>query len=430
MASSTFFIIFAVLSAGILVVHAVVVFGIIRAAIHDSRTTRKGIDRILSPGDVPSVALIVPARNEEALLPRLLSSLKAMDLSLIPDFQLVLVNDRSTDSTREIMATFADEAVWPVHIVDVPETNGDTVRTNPKQNALHHGTVGLKSEVLLFTDADCVVDRRWVNSMVLPFCDPGLGLLFGTVMPNQTADKNNPGIEIKTVIARFLYQFQGFDHLFRFYYTAGSAGIGNPTGGFGNNIAVRRSILEAVGGFAGLRYSVTEDAELIAEVRDLGRLDVRVRLSPNAIVSPEPQHALPDMVSQSVRWNTGGLFAPDHAARYSYRIVMLYLLASVVAAPFGVLYPPLLLTTAGSFLSMIWLGIVAGATSNRQLRYWVMLIPNVLFSMVFYSSVTLMTLARTPIRWKGRVLRALNATPAHEAGTPVRERDGHPVNHR
>ncbi|HUX52757.1 MAG TPA: glycosyltransferase [Spirochaetia bacterium] len=372
-----------VLGAAILSVHLFCIVGIFRAIAAERHTQR-------SVGKVPSVSLVVPARNEEILLPRLLSSLEKLDTSDVPDFELVLVNDRSTDSTPQIMQKFAAGAPWPVRIIDTPEPTPPLVRTNPKQNALHYGTLSAHSQLLLFTDADCVVETQWLRRMVLPFRDESLGLLFGTVMPKAAG--------------MFLPQYQGFDHVFRYYYTAGSAGLGNPTGGFGNNIAVRASALAEVGGFSGLRYSVTEDAELIAEVRDLHRYEVRPLIAAEAIVSPEPQRHLSELVTQSIRWNTGGLYAPDRAARYSYRVVMLFLLGSVLALLLSPIFPPLLFTTAGSFLSMTLVAIIAGIASRRGFRYWVMLLPNVLFSMAFYSFVTFQTLARRPIRWKGRIL--------------------------
>ncbi|HUX14651.1 MAG TPA: glycosyltransferase [Spirochaetia bacterium] len=386
--SGILFVICAALGAGILLVHAVVLFGIFlarrREQTHSNDIKLTAADRALS------VSLVVPARNEEALLPRLLTSLSATDLSGIDRFELVIVNDRSTDRTEQIVKEFALTAAWPVQIVQVPDDPLPNEKANPKQRALHFGTVSIKSEIILFTDADCVVGPQWVRQMTLPFRDDRLGLLFGTVMPQGDGG--------------FIRGYQSFDHLFRFYYTAGSAGLGNPTGGFGNNIAVRREALAAVGGFESLRYSVTEDAELIAEVRELHRFQVRPILSPETIVWPEPQHSIGEMVPQSMRWNTGGLYAPDAASRYSYRVVMLFLFWSVVLVVPGIFFPALLLTTAGSFVSMAATAVAAGAISRRPAKFWSMLLPDLLFAMIFYSYITLLTLVHTPIRWKGRVL--------------------------
>jgi hypothetical protein len=49
--------------------------------------------------------------------------------------------------------------------------------------------------------------------------------------------------------------------------------------------------------------------------------------------------------------------------------------------------------------------VVAGLYAHRPRRYWAMLVPNVVFSMLFYSLVTLLTLLRAKISWKGSTVR-------------------------
>jgi cellulose synthase/poly-beta-1,6-N-acetylglucosamine synthase-like glycosyltransferase len=263
-------------------------------------------------------------------------------------------------------------------------------RGNPKQYALAHGEEAASGELLLLTDADCVVPAQWVSRMSGYFGDERLGLIFGPVYPEGTDG--------------WLTHYQSFDHVFRYYYTAGSAGIGNATGGFGNNLAVRREALEAVGGFRGLRHSLTEDAELISEVRDLRRWLIRANIHPRVTVHPEPQRSLGALLKQGLRWNTGALFAPDWATRVSFGMVMLFLFASVVVAPLALWFPPILLLAFGSFSSMVLMAVVAGGFARREGAYWLLLVPNVVFSMLFYSLVTLLTLFRAKISWKGNTV--------------------------
>jgi cellulose synthase/poly-beta-1,6-N-acetylglucosamine synthase-like glycosyltransferase len=275
-----------------------------------------------------------------------------------------------------------------VHVVtltDAPEG------ANPKQNALAHGAAVAGGEIILLTDADCVVPPQWITRMSRYLADPRVGLVFGPVFPDD--------------LSRWLSQYQSFDHVFRYLYTAGSAGLGSPTGGFGNNLAVRREALDAVGGFRGLRHSVTEDAELISEVRDEHRWLIRAHTSPRATVHPESQISLGALLKQGIRWNTGALFAPDPATRASSSLVMIFLFVSVLLAPVAIFYLPILFLAAGSFVSMMLMGVLAGIYARRPARYWAMLLPNVLFSMLFYSLITLLTLMRAKISWKGSTVR-------------------------
>jgi cellulose synthase/poly-beta-1,6-N-acetylglucosamine synthase-like glycosyltransferase len=169
-------------------------------------------------------------------------------------------------------------------------------------------------------------------------------------------------------------------------------------------MAVRREALRDAGGFEGLRYSVTEDAQLIAQVRESGRWDIQAIRRRGARVIPAPETDVKSLFRQNLRWNTGGFFAPDAKTRASYALVMGYLFLSVLALPFAGLQSLIALPALGSFISMLMLGVLAGILNEPGLRYWLWLIPNVLFSMVFYSFVTMMTLFRIPVSWKGRSL--------------------------
>ena len=49
---------------------------------------------------------LIPARNEETVLGRLLDSLEKLDY---PDFEVIVCNDHSSDNTEEILNSMADE---------------------------------------------------------------------------------------------------------------------------------------------------------------------------------------------------------------------------------------------------------------------------------------------------------------------------------
>src|ERR1700756_1721531 len=93
----------------------------------------------------PEVSVIVPARNEEASLGTCLESLVSQSGV---DFETIVVNDHSTDRTREIAASFPG-----VRIIEAgPLPQGWT----GKNNAVACGALQARGEWLLFTDADTV----------------------------------------------------------------------------------------------------------------------------------------------------------------------------------------------------------------------------------------------------------------------------------
>jgi glycosyltransferase involved in cell wall biosynthesis len=93
----------------------------------------------------PTVSVIVPARNEEACLGACLQSLVSQgDVG----FEIIVVDDGSTDRTREIAESFP--AVKVVE-ADVPASGW-----TGKNNAMNAGEVVARGEWLLFTDADTI----------------------------------------------------------------------------------------------------------------------------------------------------------------------------------------------------------------------------------------------------------------------------------
>ena len=99
------------------------------------------------PDHWPSLSVIVPACNEADKLEPAVRTLLAEDY---PDLQIVLINDRSTDSTGQIIDRLAQEdpRIKPIHINTLPD--GWT----GKVHALHTGLAQSTSQFVLLTDAD------------------------------------------------------------------------------------------------------------------------------------------------------------------------------------------------------------------------------------------------------------------------------------
>jgi cellulose synthase/poly-beta-1,6-N-acetylglucosamine synthase-like glycosyltransferase len=224
--------------------------------------------------------------------------------------------------------------------------------------------------------------------------DPAVGVVLGRVeLP--------PGDS-------FLRRFQAFEQPLLNQYNFGSAGIGVPTGCFGNNMAVRASAVRATGGFAALGFSVTEDALLLDAVCRGGGWRVRVRTSAAASLVTRPKPTWGEYVDQHTRWNAGALFSPDPVTRGLYiLIVLIYLVGSILVMPLGVLDWRVPVLSLNSFLSIGLLAALGGAYEGKDRgRYYLRLLPYLVFFGFFYSWITLRALVRRPFAWKGTRLRA------------------------
>ena len=96
----------------------------------------------------PRVSIIVPARNEERNLPRLLASLTDLDY---PDYEIIVVDDGSTDRTGAISRQAAAQASVSLRVLSAPPPAPGWTGKNA---ACARGAEAAYGEWLLFTDAD------------------------------------------------------------------------------------------------------------------------------------------------------------------------------------------------------------------------------------------------------------------------------------
>jgi cellulose synthase/poly-beta-1,6-N-acetylglucosamine synthase-like glycosyltransferase len=144
-------------------------FTVVQAALNHHRMADLTQAEWLPPADAkfPSLTIVAPALNEETAVEGALRSLLQLDY---PDYQIVAVDDRSTDSTGAIMDRLAAEPASSgklrvLHVRDLPpgwlgKTHamwlGAQQRSIPGEPPFGALGPNAQSEWILFTDADCV----------------------------------------------------------------------------------------------------------------------------------------------------------------------------------------------------------------------------------------------------------------------------------
>lgn len=104
-------------------------------------------------GAIPEVSIIVPARNEEDNIGACLESLTAQTDVLA---ETIVVDDSSSDRTREIVESFAGVRLLAAEPLPAPDTGRFESGRTGKNNALIAGAKEARGKWLLFTDADTV----------------------------------------------------------------------------------------------------------------------------------------------------------------------------------------------------------------------------------------------------------------------------------
>ncbi|HMK30996.1 MAG TPA: glycosyltransferase [Terriglobales bacterium] len=207
------------------------------------------------PQSTPKVTIVVPARNEEAHLEPALSSLLQLDY---PDYEVIAVDDRSSDGTGPMMEQVA--AAHRSH----PELRVLHVSELPpgwlgKPHAMWLAAAQARGKWLLFTDAD-VTFRPDVLRRAMAYAEK-TGADHMVIFPSMTGWSTGK----KIVLA-------GFNVLFVFGHRAWK--VADPKArdhlGVGAFNLVRREAYQAAGTFEALRMEVIEDMRLGKLVKDSG----------------------------------------------------------------------------------------------------------------------------------------------------------------
>lgn len=213
-----------------------------------------------------SVSVIVAARNEAAHLESCLNALARQNYP--PElYQVIVVDDRSTDRTREIAENFSCQHSH-MRCLSISDTLADI---SPKKRALTDGIKASTGAILLFTDADCVPGPDWIATTTACFSKE-VGLVVG-FSPLQT--RRNP----------FWAQILLVDSIFSAVFYAGSIGWQQPFGATGRNLAYRRSIFNQLGGFQTNAQSLSGDDDLfVHQAHQLSQWQIAFNLAPESIV--------------------------------------------------------------------------------------------------------------------------------------------------
>jgi len=200
----------------------------------------------------PPVSVCVPARNEERDLGACLASLLRQDY---PDFEVIVVDDQSTDGTAEVISSFAagEKRLLALSGEALPE--GWVGKTY----ALHRAFQKARGEYLLFTDADLVFEPGALRTAVYYARNRNLDLM--TWMPATRFGSFWERV-VQPVVFGFIAALTRFKKV-------NSAEHGSAMG-FGAFLFFRRAAYEAIDGHRGVKGEILEDVCLARRIKKAG----------------------------------------------------------------------------------------------------------------------------------------------------------------
>lgn len=121
------------------------------------------------------VSIIIPIKNRGNLLPNLIKNLLNLNY---PQYEIIIVDDCSTDNTKAILSKY------PIKAILLKESVGSA-------KARNIGIKEAKNDIIALTDSDCFVSRNWLKNLV-PFLD-NYDIVGGRVVFSDNAEmKLNP----------------------------------------------------------------------------------------------------------------------------------------------------------------------------------------------------------------------------------------------
>lgn len=331
--------------------------------------------------DLPRVAVVVAARDEERCIGRCVDALLAQDYPA-DRLAVVVADDHSTDGTARAVRQRAAGAAGRVRYLRVPDPQG---HLRGKAQALHAAIEAVDADVVLITDADCAPVPTWARAMADAFADPSVGIVCGLA-------------RIRPRPGRPFDRVQALDWRLLLGVVSAAAEAGAPATGMGNNMGVRRAAYDAVGGYPALPFSITEDFTLVRAIADQTDWRVRFPLGARSVVWTLPADGVAGAYDQRRRWARGGLDGDPW-------VVPLYGLLFGVHA---LLVAGLVLAPAAGLAALAAKALADGAVlwaAGRRVGAGVgvpALVGLAAFSTAYLVTLPFVLLARPRIGWKGR----------------------------
>jgi len=331
----------------------------------------------------PPVSVIICAKDEAENLRQFLPFVLQQEY---PDFEVIVINDGSTDETQSLLNDLCVEYQnLRTTFVPVGANNLST-----KKLGLTLGIKAAKNELLLFTDADCMPeDKTWIARMARNFT-PETDFILG-----YGAYLNKRG---------FLNRLITYDTLFIALQYMGMAIARKPYMGVGRNMAYRKETFFAHKGFASTLNLISGDDDLLVNKASDSK-NTKVEIAPDSITWSEPNKTFSSWFYQKERHLSVSSY---YKASSKFRLALepmtrgLFYLALILSVVVGNLI--ILIATAVLFVTrlIIQMVIINKSSNHFGERKYIFLLP--VFD-IFLPLVSLYILTFGRITSRGKSVR-------------------------
>lgn len=240
----------------------------------------------MKPHKTVQVTVLLAARNEETNIIRCLENIEVAMKHTALSVEVLIGNDASTDQTGELVSHWIDNKphFQLIHI------QNNLLHLKAKANVLAQLAQQARGECFFITDADISVPPSWFDTLWQSYQN-GQHIVTGlTLIKNESLNTS----------------WQNIEWLLSLYviYTLSERGI--PVTAMGNNMLVSKKAYEAVGGYEGIPFSITEDFELFKQVVEKG-FGFKNLYQKEILAWSEPCIGFHALLRQRKRWMHGAM---------------------------------------------------------------------------------------------------------------------------
>ncbi len=245
----------------------------------------------LTENELPFVSIIIAARNEELNIG---SCIQSIINQTFPQnkFEIIVTDDHSTDNTVAIINSFQKENIRVVNLADFTENK---ILNSYKKKSIETALKFAKGELIVTTDADCIVPEKWLETLVSFYKEKKPVFV---AMPVAFPSPLEEGLGVRP-----LQIFQSLDFMTLQGITGASVYKKFHSMCNGANLAYEKKVFYEVNGFEGIdEIASGDDMLLMQKIQKIYPDKILFLKSPDVIVQTQPAETLKDFMNQRIRW--------------------------------------------------------------------------------------------------------------------------------
>jgi len=248
--------------------------------------------RKIPENELPFVSIIIAARNEEQNIGPCLQSIINQTYPQ-NKWEVIVTDDHSTDKTVAIIHSYKKENIRVVNLADFTKNK---ILNSYKKKSIETALQFANGELIVTTDADCVVPEKWIETLVSFYKQKSPVFVALPVAFSPSAFGEGLGVRLFKI-------FQSLDFMTLQGITGASVYKRFHSMCNGANLAYEKKVFYEVNGFDGIdEIASGDDMLLMHKIQKVYPERVMFLKSPDVIVETKSASTLKDFMNQRIRW--------------------------------------------------------------------------------------------------------------------------------